>query len=170
MGEGLRKARQNFIEEYGEESVVWASYMLYGDPAFAFDSADGVPSVRSVIPEQSEMERSQGMSGSMPPQTVNQVKIRPSTYLYGLIGVFILILVFIGYSRFYSNWGSSPELNAVNSVTPLRLSMTVIGQRKEADGSYTEVLIKEGSVLRSREKFQVHFMTNRPASNDPVEG
>lgn len=71
MGEGLRKARQNFIEEYGEERIVWASYMLYGDPAFAFDSADGELTVGSVAPEQSEMERSRGMSGSMPPQTVN---------------------------------------------------------------------------------------------------
>jgi hypothetical protein len=41
--------------------------------------------------------------------------------------------------------------------------MNIIGQRKEADGSYTEVLVNEGSVLRSRDNFQVHLETSRPA-------
>ena len=48
-------------------------------------------------------------------------------------------------------------------AAPLTLSMNIIGQRKEADGSYTEVLVSEGSVLRSYDNFQVHLETNRPA-------
>jgi len=48
-------------------------------------------------------------------------------------------------------------------AAPLTLSMNLIGQRKEADGSYTEVLVSEGSVLRSYDNFQVHLETNRPA-------
>jgi hypothetical protein len=48
-------------------------------------------------------------------------------------------------------------------AAPLTLSMNIIGQRKEADGSYTEVLVSEGSVLRSYDNFQVHLATNRPA-------
>ena len=45
----------------------------------------------------------------------------------------------------------------------LTLSMNIIGQRKEGNGSYTEVLVNEGSVLRSYDNFQVHLETNRPA-------
>jgi hypothetical protein len=41
--------------------------------------------------------------------------------------------------------------------------MNIVGQRKEPDGSYTEVLVNEGSVLRSYDNFQVHLETNRPA-------
>src|SRR5215471_14862391 len=48
-------------------------------------------------------------------------------------------------------------------AAPLTLSMNIIGQRKEADGSYTEVLVNEGSVLHSYDNFQVHLKTNRPA-------
>ena len=48
-------------------------------------------------------------------------------------------------------------------AAPLTLSMNIIGQRKEPDGSYTEVLVSEGSVLRSYDNFQVHLETNRPA-------
>jgi hypothetical protein len=46
---------------------------------------------------------------------------------------------------------------------PLTLRMNVVGQRKEADGTYSELLVKEGSALRSRDNFQVHFETTSPA-------
>src|SRR5262249_21388275 len=48
-------------------------------------------------------------------------------------------------------------------AAPLTLSMNIVGQRKEPDGSYTEVVVNEGSVLRSYDNFQVHLETNRPA-------
>jgi hypothetical protein len=48
-------------------------------------------------------------------------------------------------------------------VVPMTLKMNIIGQRKESDGSYTEILVSEGSVLRSRDNFQVHLEASRPA-------
>ena len=48
-------------------------------------------------------------------------------------------------------------------AAPLRLKMNIIGQRKESDGSYSEILVNEGSVLRSRDNFQVHLEASRPA-------
>jgi len=36
VGEALRRARLTLIKEYGEETLVWASYLLYGDPAFNY--------------------------------------------------------------------------------------------------------------------------------------
>ena len=36
VGEALRKARQALIELYGQETIVWASYVLYGDPTFDY--------------------------------------------------------------------------------------------------------------------------------------
>jgi class 3 adenylate cyclase/tetratricopeptide (TPR) repeat protein len=32
MGEAVREARHALIREFGEENIVWASYLLYGDP------------------------------------------------------------------------------------------------------------------------------------------
>ncbi|MCX5894598.1 MAG: CHAT domain-containing protein [Proteobacteria bacterium] len=41
IGEALRNARLFLIREYGEDTIVWASYMLYGDPgANYFDFAE----------------------------------------------------------------------------------------------------------------------------------
>ncbi len=36
IGEAVRKARLGLVEKYGEDTVIWASYMLYGDPTFRY--------------------------------------------------------------------------------------------------------------------------------------
>ncbi len=36
VGEAVKEARASLIEEYGEETIVWASYLLYGDPTFNY--------------------------------------------------------------------------------------------------------------------------------------
>ncbi len=36
VGEAIRKARMHLIERYGEDTVIWASYMLYGDPTVRY--------------------------------------------------------------------------------------------------------------------------------------
>ena len=35
-GAAMRLARRVLIEEYGEETIAWASYILYGDPTFSY--------------------------------------------------------------------------------------------------------------------------------------
>jgi O-acetyl-ADP-ribose deacetylase (regulator of RNase III) len=34
IGKSLRHSRQNIFSKYGEDEILWASYMLYGDPEF----------------------------------------------------------------------------------------------------------------------------------------
>ena len=36
IGDAVRQARLAVIDEYGEETIVWASYLLYGDPVFNY--------------------------------------------------------------------------------------------------------------------------------------
>ena len=36
IGEAMRTARMKLIESYGEETIVWGSYVLYGDPTFNY--------------------------------------------------------------------------------------------------------------------------------------
>jgi len=36
VGEAVRLARTSLIREYGEETIIWASYLLYGDPTFTY--------------------------------------------------------------------------------------------------------------------------------------
>lgn len=36
VGMAVRNARESLIKTYGEETIVWASYLLYGDPRFRY--------------------------------------------------------------------------------------------------------------------------------------
>ena len=36
VGEAVRLARMDLLDEYGEETIAWASYLLYGDPTFNY--------------------------------------------------------------------------------------------------------------------------------------
>ncbi|MBI5191170.1 MAG: CHAT domain-containing protein [Nitrospirae bacterium] len=54
VGEAMRLARMRLVELYGRENIVWASYMLYGDPAYVYrkeaarPAAEKVPSAATV--------------------------------------------------------------------------------------------------------------------------
>ena len=36
IGEAIRQARLELIREFGEENIVWASYLMYGDPTYNY--------------------------------------------------------------------------------------------------------------------------------------
>jgi len=49
VGEALRLARIKLINDYGEETIVWASYLLYGDPTYNY--MDQISSIETVDEE-----------------------------------------------------------------------------------------------------------------------
>ena len=68
----------------------------------------------------------------------------------------------------YNTRGTTPtqidELTEqAKTETSLDLSMNIIGQRKDTDGSVSRVTIEEESVLQSKDKFKVQFETNKDA-------
>ncbi len=249
VGEAVRRARLELIEAYGEETIVWASYMLYGDPTFEFTSAEQEEAAEAVQRKVVQPDWQQVIRGEKPAPT-SAAKSRRSPLLYPLLGVLLLALAFSGYYLFYPTGDqeeklasapatapmpssqpkpgpeqgteapekaevkipatvtqakknqevakaketapiakakeailapvakpqeAAPQSEAKQEVAikkeptvqpvaaPLSLRMNIIGQRKETDGGYTEVLVSEGSVLRSHDNFQVHLETNRPA-------
>lgn len=40
VGEAVRRARMELIDKFGEDTIVWASYMLYGDPSQVYIEAE----------------------------------------------------------------------------------------------------------------------------------
>ncbi len=53
VGEAVKQARIGLIEKYGEETIIWASYMLYGDPTVRYMDS-GVKKRKSKREEESE--------------------------------------------------------------------------------------------------------------------
>jgi class 3 adenylate cyclase/CHAT domain-containing protein len=255
VGEAVRRARQDSIDAYGEETIVWATYMLYGDPTFEFSLAEKEASAKPARVKAPQVEWSQVMRGEERPDLSGETKTAGHPYLYSLIGALVLGLAYLGYQFYYSGEEPAQQSASVSTVqapvtpveaekkvevpeiaepksppvvaalkksaepvkakdqpapakgqevasvskaaevpaapvakpqepppavvvpdqvavakaspataiaAPLTLKMNIIGQRKEADGSYTEVLVSEGSVLRSLDNFQVHLEANRP--------
>jgi CHAT domain-containing protein len=107
VGEAVRKARQKLIEAHGEETIVWAGYMLYGDPTFAFDPAEKEeeeePVVRNIAtPEWSQVMRGHGTAATM--------AAKPRRFGLGslLLGALLLCGGIAGYVYFFQLDDNAP--------------------------------------------------------------
>ncbi|MFH2091851.1 MAG: CHAT domain-containing protein [Pseudomonadota bacterium] len=102
VGESLRNARINLIENFGEESIIWASYLLYGDPAYRYTNHNGNSSqygqtlktrVSMEIPNK-QMQDSDTIS-----DTEKKAKKRRLT-VWGSIFFILMAAVFFGYQGY----------------------------------------------------------------------
>lgn len=174
VGMALRQARLASIDRFGEAQLNWASYMLYGAPHFEFSSSG-----KSLLPYDSAREdqgsRNRVLRGA---ETHGQVEVqKPHRRPQIVAALGFAAVALLGYTFFHSQvekmsaapQATTPALSMTNlspvanslSQVALRLSMQVIGQRKEADGSFTEIIVREGGMLRSGDQFQVHVGVNR---------
>ena len=166
IGTSLREARQAPIRAGEKETLAWANYMLYGDPGREYRGAEtsGKNLLGSTLGRWKQIFQAGALSDS----------VRTQPLLISLIGVLVLTLFYGAYSRHRSGVSTpgavtSPSaMSVVTVVSPdvsasLSLSMNIIGQRKEPNGNYTEVIVREGSVLRSGDGFQVRVESTRPS-------
>jgi len=166
VGTALRSARRAAADASGSQNLSWANYMLYGEPGANFTAAD-------------EVDASAGQSKRwgriLRKPAAKKYERRPSLLL-SLVGALMIVSLYAGYltlaRTFREHAGTSPELKANSSAAapvqesriavPLSLTMNMIAQRKESDGRYSEVIVTEGSVLRSGDHFQVQVETSKP--------
>lgn len=245
VGESVRQAREKLAEDFGEETIVWASYMLYGDPTYSFVQQKRASAQEANLRQTPISEWSREMRGrNLKSAAIS--KHRWPAFKYASMAMLLIALGVAGIGWFTkfgrktisasvpapatssaipefslldpSELGhrsepkgtakadlsahntelptqpkaaisaaparSQPKTESLRAVpggpagsrvipnpassvavatAPLTLRMNIIGQRREADGSYTEVLVNEGAVLRSRDNFQVHVEVNRPS-------
>lgn len=64
VGLAVRAARQALIQRYGDENIVWASYMLYGDPSFTYHHV-GATAV-DAAPAEDDFTAKPAAGGEMP--------------------------------------------------------------------------------------------------------
>jgi hypothetical protein len=146
--------------------------MLYGAPDFEFSrNRKSLPSHDYVRDEQAS--RSSALRGGETNREAKIKKSRARAWITASLGFALFAL--LGYSFFHlqgaQNLPATPDPSVMNvsavsnslSQVPLRLSMQVFGQRKEADRSFTEIIVREGGTLRSGDQFQVQLKVNRSA-------
>lgn len=169
VGTALRSARRALIDASGTETLTWANYMLYGEPSSKFGAG-----TREDTPREEHTGLRRLLLGRTPPKAKKTERRWPIAP--GLIGALLIAAILTSYSlvpRLLSKGTPSlpqviakPGAGATSAsafAAPLTMTMNVIAQRKEPDGSYSEVVVREGSVLHSGDHFQVQVETNRPS-------
>jgi CHAT domain-containing protein len=132
VGEAVRKAREKLIEAHGEETIVWAGYMLYGDPTFAFDPAEKEeeeePVVRNIVsPEWSPVMRGHGAAATM------AVKPHRSSLGFLVFGALLLCGVGIaGYVYFFQPDDQRPPAVSALTATIPDATETIKDERIES--------------------------------------
>ena len=88
VSEAVRRARLELIETYGEEIVVWATYILYGDPTFEFATASGKIVVEPAASEPVYVEAPQTLRSEEMVKSQLTAQKSYSPFVYPLLGLF----------------------------------------------------------------------------------
>jgi len=120
IGEAVRRARLAVIDDYGEETIVWASYLLYGDPVFNYmDQVRAIEATGSEkhphveLPETDirSSEEVIDFAGKKPPKS-------KSLWIGAAVGVIILLAILLfGYPGILKENTAQYEQAALSDFT-----------------------------------------------------
>jgi len=127
IGSAMRKAREHLIAAYGEENIVWASYMLYGNPAFVYTmpQQNGIPKKNGsglktqATPIEVTGAISSGATRSLPPdrRVFNFLTLSLIAVIIALAVIFLLIKDKTPLSTANHTAGQPPALVAEKKTT-----------------------------------------------------
>jgi len=107
VGEAVRRARMELIDKYGEDTIVWASYMLYGDPTriyidLAEEEEDEVAEAASAHgePVTAVAGGPRGVAPSAVGEAVRTGGPSFTSISIGILAVLLVILVGVGIWKF----------------------------------------------------------------------
>ena len=110
VGEAVHRARLALIDSYGEESIVWASYLLYGDPTFNYmeqirkrkpSSDPAATTIRSANADNIRVRAADDDIITYSPET--PVKKPPLTRIASIAAAVIAALLIAIYSGFFQS-------------------------------------------------------------------
>ena len=115
MGEAVRVARMDLIDKYGEETIVWASYLLYGDPTFNYMEQIRDVEIAEKEPEELKpREKEAGPQRGMETITFGEKerKKNPKAWWGALAAAAVLAFLLWGYPGFLTKGTGEYERSA----------------------------------------------------------
>lgn len=177
IGEAVREARQELINKYGEETIVWASYMLYGDPSFVYvaeDTEDSkkiksakVSTVENADEEIAETEEAVLSGGVRSHESVDLSIERDQTgtpkWIYGTIGALaaMLLIVFA-----FSQWNASKQTDLLGkSLEQSKANQSAVLKNQEAvlSKQQQELAEQKAAIASEQKQGQVDNLVNELA-------
>ncbi len=119
IGSATRQSRLELIDKYGEETIVWASYLLYGDPTFNYmdqlremNHEEKKPE-RLIAPEKASLEVRAGEEKLDFGKGADEKSGKGWYWVLGCIIVMAMLLT--GYFSFFSKGTSDIEQSLLSS-------------------------------------------------------
>ncbi len=144
VGEALKNARLNLIQTHGEEVIIWASYVLYGDPTINYLKIAATPEVERKS-EATEPQPDIRRGASPAAVSSKRPSGRAATYLIGG-GVILAALFAIALPQIYRNSENTtqPRPQAVYNHIVLGDAWFDQGNVEKAILEYTQAAESEG--------------------------
>jgi class 3 adenylate cyclase/CHAT domain-containing protein len=158
IGEALRQARRSIIERFGKEAVVWASYMLYGDPTVSLFQPERRPSLEVVAKPVVEERVEEAIAVEAPPEASSPAEParRGGGLTYGLAAAAAALVLAVGGYFILSKGSGGPEKAATQ---PPQASIQTPSKPSAASGPSTQqagallTLSQVENILKSSKNF-----------------
>ena len=149
IGEAMRNARLALVDTYGYETIVWASYMLYGDPNFRYIDLKEEASEEEKKAEQQPAKKVATIStDKLRDVTLTMEGVVPSSAksykkVFTYLGVSVLTILFLVSGIYFYRSLTMPEREI--SEESYRLLNT--GKVEEARLRFERIINKGGKTL-----------------------
>jgi class 3 adenylate cyclase/CHAT domain-containing protein len=142
IGEAVRRARYRLVEKYGEDTIVWASYMLYGDPTTRYVSAE-MPPRKEVEEKESEKDILIASGLRNKEEVIQFPKVTSrrtgNTRNYVLAGAAVLIVAAILFTLTYTGFGRQGGAPPATVVTERSTQAPDLESKKRIDELVTSL-------------------------------
>lgn len=129
VGEAVRQARHSLIDKYGEDTIVWAGYMLYGDPATRYIDLSKEAS-RGETAKEERTVPFVSVKGDRKEQVSTPAKNKSRA---GLIIAAAAVGLIAAFGFFFLSGGRSPDKTQMVAAQPPAVPARDDGSRKRID-------------------------------------
>jgi CHAT domain-containing protein len=139
IGEAVRNAREQVVDRFGEKNIIWASYMLYGDPSYRISRE--TPRIESTS------------------KVISKVS-------YAIIFLIILTAIYFSVKELKTHNrppGQDKGVVAVTVPPPFKVSLKQMTGRLEEPGKAFHDILSEGSKLYMYDEFKFILTSNKNA-------
>ncbi len=182
VGEAVRQARMSLIKDYGEETIVWASYLLYGDPTFNY--TDQVMAAEAG-PELSQPEKAPSLEGlvrareqviDFGEKEASKKKAKWAGLAAGILAVLLFLL--FGYPGFLGNNLEELERSAVTSYQAGKFDEAMTASKTLAEKSSKlssphviqgSIYLRQGKPDEAEKAFQQALQAAKGADSQKAE-
>lgn len=183
LGEAMRLSRSMLIKKYGEETIVWASYLLYGDPTSNYmdQLQDSIPVEEAMSPGPETGEGEVRAEGKEDVIDFTRKSSKGKTFKWlGAAALFIAILAFVlwGYPGFLGTGTLDIENQALayyqqgNYEEALKTCRIIMDKDSHVRSAYLlqgNILFRQGGLEEAQQAYSQALEANKGTDSQKAQ-